>query len=92
MMKKIPLTIGNQIFSLKCGIGFGTGRKYLPFWVMVSVSDLTQNSGFGRTLIRGLLLELPFKILCFCSSFDSDVCFRNHVLFNRDIELSALFE
>ena len=27
--------------------------------------------------IRGLLLELSFKILCFSSSFNSDVCFKN---------------
>ena len=50
-MKKNYL-IGIQIFSLKCGfgIGYGIGRKYWPIWVSVSVSDLNQNSGVGRTL------------------------------------------
>ena len=35
---------------MKCGfgIGYGIGQKYQPIWV--SVSDLKQNSGFGRTL------------------------------------------
>ena len=32
------------------GIGFGIGRKYWPIRVSVSVSDLNQNSGFGRSL------------------------------------------
>ena len=34
---------------MKCGfsIGYGIGRKYWPIWV--SVLDLNQNSGFGRT-------------------------------------------
>ena len=32
------------------GIGYGIGQKYPPIWVLVSVSDLNQNSGFGRTL------------------------------------------
>ena len=51
MMEKIPHAIGNQILPLKCsfGIGYGIGRKYLPIWVWVSVSDLNQNSGFGLT-------------------------------------------
>ena len=44
-----------MILPLKCGfgIGYGIGRKYRPIWVSVSVSDLDQNSGFGRTLIAG---------------------------------------
>ena len=48
MMGEIP----HKIFSLKCsfGIGYGIGRKYLPILVSVSVSDLNQNNGFGRTL------------------------------------------
>ena len=48
--EKIPHTIGNQIFSLKCGfgIGYGIGRKYRPIWV--SVLDLNQSSGIGHTL------------------------------------------
>ena len=32
------------------GIGYGIGRKYLPIWV--SVLNLNQNSGFGRTLCQ----------------------------------------
>ena len=37
-------------FPMKCGfiIGYSIGWKYQPIWV--SVSDLNQNSGFGRTL------------------------------------------
>ena len=31
-------------------MGYGIGRKYLPIWISVSVSNLNQNSGFGRTL------------------------------------------
>ena len=55
MIEKIPHTIGNQIFPLKCGfgigfgIGYGIGRKYQPIWVSVSELDLNQNSGFGHT-------------------------------------------
>ena len=50
MIEKMPHTIGDQIFSLKCGFGidYGIGQKYRPIWV--SVSDLNQNNGFGRTL------------------------------------------
>ena len=35
-----------------CGFGirYGIGRMYRPIWVLVSVSDLNQNSGFDRTL------------------------------------------
>ena len=49
-MEKIP--IGNQIIPLKCsfGIVYGIGQKYQLIWVLVSVSDLNQNSGFGRIL------------------------------------------
>ena len=36
---------------MKCGFGYNIGRKYRPIWVSVSVSDLNQNSGFGRTLV-----------------------------------------
>ena len=56
MIEKIPHTIGNKIFPLKCGfaigydIGYGIGWKYRPIWVSVSVSDLNQNSGFSRIL------------------------------------------
>ena len=37
---------------MKCGFGIGYGicRNYQPIWVLVSVSDQNQNSGFGRTL------------------------------------------
>ena len=50
MIEKIPHIIGNQIFLLKCGfgIGYNISRKYRP--ISVSVLDLNQNSGFGRTL------------------------------------------
>ena len=37
------------------GIGYGIGRKYQPIWVLVSVLDLNQNSGFGRTLEHTVL-------------------------------------
>ena len=30
---------------------YGVGQKYRPIWVSVLVSDLNQNSGFGRTLL-----------------------------------------
>ena len=35
---------------MKCGfsIGYSIGRKYQPILVSVSVSDINQNSGFGR--------------------------------------------
>jgi hypothetical protein len=33
---------------LKCGCGIS--RDYWPIWVSVSVSELNQNDGFGRTL------------------------------------------
>ena len=61
MIEKIPHTIGNQIFPLKSGFGYGIGRKYRPIWVSVSVSDLNQNRGFGRTLhcLDVLKLMLP---------------------------------
>ena len=54
MMETIPHTISNYILPLKCGfgIGYGIGRKYPPIWVSVSVSDLNQNCGFGRTLLQ----------------------------------------
>ena len=51
-MEKIPHTSYVSILlHLKfggLGIGYGIGRKYWPIWVLVS--DLNQNSGFGRTL------------------------------------------
>ena len=52
MIEKIPHNIGNQILFLKCGfsISYGIGQKYQPILVSVSVLDLNQNSGFGRTL------------------------------------------
>ena len=50
MMKRISHTIGNQILSLKCGFSYGIGRTYRPIWVSVSVLELNQNIGFGRTL------------------------------------------
>ena len=48
MMEKI----GNWIFPLKSGLGmgYGIGPKVLDNLSVVSVSDLIQNSGFGRTL------------------------------------------
>ena len=62
IMGKIP----HKIFPLKCGfdIGYGIGRKYRPIWVSVSVSDLNQNSGFGRTLLTSVeLLSFDFGVL-----------------------------
>ena len=50
LMKKMLCTIGNQIFSFGISIGYGIGWKYRPIWISVSVSDLNQNSSFGRTL------------------------------------------
>ena len=60
MEKKIPDAIGNQILPLKCsfGIRYGIGRKYLPIWV----SDLNQNSGFGRTLQQKWLVSWEFRM------------------------------
>ena len=51
---------------MKCGfgIGYGIGRKYRPIWVSVSVSDLNQNSGLGRTLQAGLLAALRLSFVC----------------------------
>ena len=52
MMKKIASYSSYQILPLKCGFGIGydIGREYWPIWVSVSVSELNQNDGFGRTL------------------------------------------
>ena len=49
MIEKMPHTIG---------IGYSIGQKYQPIWVSVSVSDLNQNSGFGRTLLVVEYMEL----------------------------------
>ena len=48
MKGKMP----HEIFPLKFSfsIGYGIGPKYLPIWVLVSVLNLNQNSGFIRTL------------------------------------------
>ena len=66
MFEKIPHTIDNKIFPLKCGIDYGIcfgisygigysfSWKYRPIWVLVSVSDLNHNSGFSRTLGNSL--------------------------------------
>ena len=48
--EKIPHTIGNQIFLLKCALRIGL--RYWPILVSVSVSNMNQNSGFGHTLQR----------------------------------------
>ena len=63
MMEKIPYSVGNYILPLKCnfGISYGIGQKYLPIWV--SVSDLNQNSGFGRTLTELLRDALLKKVV-----------------------------
>ena len=44
---------------MKCGFGisYGIGQKYQPIWVSVFVSDLNQNSGFGRTLFAAMKLH-----------------------------------
>ena len=55
-MEKVSHSISNQIFSLKCGFGirfgihYGIGRKYWPIQVSVLLSDLSQVTGFSRTL------------------------------------------
>ena len=49
MEKTLMLSVTRLKFSF--GIDYGIGQKYLPIWVSVSVSDLNQNSGFGRTLL-----------------------------------------
>jgi hypothetical protein len=61
MIEKVPHTIGNWIFPLKCGfgIGYGIGRKHQQIWISVSVLDLNQSSGFGRTLIAQLVFVEP---------------------------------
>ena len=41
------------------GIGYGIGRKYRPIRVLVLVSDLNQNSGFGRSLTVSRLIGYP---------------------------------
>ena len=68
MIEKIPHTIGNQIFPLKCGfgIGYGIGRKYQPIWVSVLVSDRNQNSGFGRTLPQRYTDLALWRVMIFC--------------------------
>jgi hypothetical protein len=59
MMETIPHIISNYILPLKCGfgIGYSIGRKYPPILVSVSVSDLNQNFGFGRTLLETLQVK-----------------------------------
>ena len=54
IIKPNYFNICNKILPLNYGFGidYGIGQKYLPIWVSVSVSDLNQNSGFGRTLIH----------------------------------------
>ena len=44
------------------GIGYGIDQKYLPIWVLVSVSDLNQNSGFSRTLILSQFKQKKINI------------------------------
>ena len=53
MSEKMPHTIDNYV-PLKCGfdISYGIGQKQWPIWVLVFVSDLNQNSGFGGTLVE----------------------------------------
>ena len=67
-IEKIPHTIGNYIFPLKCGfgIGYGIGRKYRPIWVSVWVLDLNQNSGFGRILQCGSIREDSYNMGNLC--------------------------
>ena len=42
------------------GIGYGISLKYWPIWVSVSVLDLNQNSGFGRSLFLPVLRRDAF--------------------------------
>ena len=57
-MEKIPHTSYVSILlHLKFGgfgIGYGIGQKYQPIRVSVSVSDLNQNSGFGRSTVQSI--------------------------------------
>jgi hypothetical protein len=39
------------------GMGYGIVRKYWPLWVLVSVLNLNQSSGFGRSLGKMLSLN-----------------------------------
>ena len=56
LMGKIPHTpYVSVLLHLKFGgfgIGYGIGRKYLPNSALVSVSDLHQNSDFGRSQLQ----------------------------------------
>ena len=60
----------------KFGIGYSIGRKYRSIWVWVSVSDLNQNNGFGRTLVHSMLFSFDGKKLAKICSKKS---FRNYV-------------
>ena len=54
MIEKILYTaVGNYISSFEMWFRLVTvlARKYWPFWVSVLVSDISQSSGFGRTLV-----------------------------------------
>ena len=74
VIEKIPPTIVNQIFPLKCGfgIGYGIGRKYQP--IQVSVSDRNQNSGFGRSLL--LYNDFGYNVST-CHHSCQDLLFNN---------------
>ena len=49
------------------GIGYGIGRKYQPIWV--SVVDLNQISGFGRSLLTEILFLFMSVFLPFLDFF-----------------------
>ena len=53
-MEKLPHTSYVSILLIlkfgSYGIGYGIGQKYRPIRVSVSVSDLNQKNGFGRSL------------------------------------------
>ena len=44
-------------------IGYGIDQKYQPIWVSASVSDLNQDSDFGRTLFQSPIFTLFDKFV-----------------------------
>ena len=83
MMKKNPILLATKFFSLKCGfgIGYGIGQKYWPIWVAVSVSDLNQNIGFGRTLGWTLLTSFKSFLVWFDLALSAN--YRIYYLFSQ---------
>ena len=104
-IEKIPHTT----FHLKCGfgIGYGMGWKCRPIWISVSVSNLNQSSGFGRTLcnshcksqglnsetvIYHFLLQFASRFHILCILLDNDNQWNNSFYTtNISIEFFTLF-